>query len=243
MTHSIYALLVGIDDYAPDSVIQVNQLQGCVNDITAIEVYLNERSDTEKYNLNLLTLKNKQATRDAVIDGFRNHLCQARNNDVVLFYYSGHGSQELAPEEFRHLEPDRLNETLVCYDSRTEGGWGLADKELAQLIAEVSEKKPHICIILDSCHSGSGTRDPLQETGVRLTSIDKRNRPLNSYLPELQQQIKNSFPNNIASFEDENYGYYIGTTTPSGGKSSKPPIVLPPYWKCLTSPPEARPTI
>ncbi|OBQ37725.1 MAG: caspase [Anabaena sp. MDT14b] len=209
MTHSIYALLVGIDDYAPDSVIQVNQLQGCVNDITAIEVYLNERSDTEKYNLNLLTLKNKQATRDAVIDGFRNHLCQARNNDVVLFYYSGHGSQELAPEEFRHLEPDRLNETLVCYDSRTEGGWGLADKELAQLIAEVSEKKPHICIILDSCHSGSGTRDPLQETGVRLTSIDKRNRPLNSYLPELQQQIKNSFPN--SSLKDHPSGWKILT--------------------------------
>ena len=122
----IYALLVGIDRYAPDSVIQVNPLQGCVNDITAIEEYLNERFDLEKYQLQLQKLINEQATREAVVNGFRNHLCQAGKNDVVLFYYSGHGSQELAPKEFWYLEPDHLDETLVCYDSRTEKRLGFS---------------------------------------------------------------------------------------------------------------------
>lgn len=188
MTHT-YALLVGIDEYLENT---VDPLFGCVNDITAITDYLNERvlKDNE-HQLHLKILKNKEATRQAIIDGFREHLRQAQKDDVVLFYYCGHGSQENAPEEFWHLEPNRLNETLVCYDSRSEGGWDLADKELAQLIAEVSENNPHICIILDSCHSGSGTRDPLQQTGVRIAKADKRNRPLDSYLPELQQQINN----------------------------------------------------
>lgn len=202
---NIYALLIGIDEY-PDP---ISSLYGCVNDIEDIKDYLQSRKGVPEDRLHLRTLKNKEATRENVIKGFREHLCNAQKDDTVLFYYSGHGSQELAPEEFRHLEPDRLNETLVCYDSRTEGGWGLADKELAQLIAEVSEKKPHICIILDSCHSGSGTRDPLQETGVRLTSIDKRNRPLNSYLLELQQQIKNSLT--YSSLKDHPSGWKILT--------------------------------
>ncbi|MCP4399129.1 MAG: caspase family protein [bacterium] len=95
---------------------------------------------------------------------------------------SGHGSQEQAPPEFWHLEPDHLNETLVCWDSRNPGGWDLADKELATLIAAVAEKSPHIAVILDCCHSSSGTRGELQETSVRRLENDRRQRPLESYV-------------------------------------------------------------
>ncbi len=183
---NLYALLVGIDNY-PDS---NHCLQGCVNDITAIEEYFKERFDQKEYQLYLQTLKDNQATREAVIDAFRNHLCKAQKDDVVLFYYSGHGSQELAPKEFWHLEPDHLDETLVCYDSRTENSWDLADKELAKLIAEVAEKEPHLTIILDCCHSGSGTKDPLQEAKERRFPADKRERPLDSFIFQLEDLEK-----------------------------------------------------
>ncbi|MGB3650695.1 MAG: caspase family protein [Rivularia sp. (in: cyanobacteria)] len=178
MTRNIYALLVGIDNYAAP----VNPLQGCVNDVKAIAQYLETRVKTEGWNLHLKTLQDSQATRQGIIDGFREHLCQADRNDVALFYYSGHGSQEQAPREFWHLEPDRLDETLVCYDSRLQGGWDLADKELAKLISEVAQKNPHITLILDCCHSGSGSRDPLQETAVRQYTTDERLRPLDSFI-------------------------------------------------------------
>ncbi|MHC5720674.1 MAG: caspase family protein, partial [Nostoc sp.] len=82
-SRKLYALLVGIDNYPNPN----HRLQGCVNDITAIEEYLNERFDKQEYQLYLQTLKDEQATREAVIDGFRNHLRQAGENDVVLFYY------------------------------------------------------------------------------------------------------------------------------------------------------------
>ncbi|MEG4068961.1 caspase family protein [Microcoleus sp. Pol11C2] len=192
MTRNIYALLVGIDKYeAPTP-----PLQGCINDITAIAQYLNERVAKEGYQLHLQTLKDQEATRQAIIDGFRKHLCNAQSNDVVLFYYSGHGAQEEAPQEFWHVEPDRHNETLVCYESRQEGGWDLADKELAKLISEVSAKKPHITIILDCCHSGSGTKNPFQETGVRLASTDKRKRPIDSFIFKLDELEKLSNSSN-----------------------------------------------
>ena len=178
MAGNIYALLVGIDEY-----LNVSPLQGCVNDITAIKEYLEARVDSDGFHLHLHTLLNKDATRQAIIDGFRQHLCQAGNEDVAFFYYAGHGSQEEAPEEFWSIEPDRLNETLVCYDSRSPGGWDLADKEMAKLIAEIAQKNPHITIIMDCCHSSSGTRGDIEaDTAERKAPIDRRKRPLESFI-------------------------------------------------------------
>lgn len=179
MGKSLYALLVGIDAYrAP-----VPPLRGCVNDIEQIEALIEDFASGGEYTSNLCILKNAQATRAAIIRGFQEHLSQGGPSDVVLFCYSGHGSQEMAPKEFWHLEPDRLDETLVCYDSRESGGWDLADKELAVLISEVSRRGAHVLCVLDCCHSGSGTRASLEEgIGVRRAPTDWRERPIESFL-------------------------------------------------------------
>jgi pimeloyl-ACP methyl ester carboxylesterase len=188
-TTSTYALLVAIDEYPPP----VNPLRGCVNDIRRIETMLQERlkrQDDQPHPFKPLILTNQQATRQAIIDGFRNHLCLAGKDDVALFYYSGHGSQAPSPPEFWHLEPDRLDETLVCWDSRLPGAnqWDLADKELAQLITEVADTGAHVAVILDCCHSGSGTRE-LDEPGVRSRRLptDDRIRPIETFLVDAQQ--------------------------------------------------------
>ncbi|QDL11787.1 caspase family protein [Brasilonema octagenarum UFV-E1] len=183
MTRNIYALLVGIDEY----VSPVSPLQGCVNDIMAVQEYLQGRVATDGHQLHLRTLLNQNATRQAIIDGFRQHLCQASSEDVVFFYFAGHGSQEEAPEEFWILEPDQLDETIVCFDSRSPGGWDLADKELAKLIAEVAAKNPHITMIMDCCHSGSGTRDLDGEIAVRQAQSDRRKRPLDSFINSIAE--------------------------------------------------------
>ncbi|MCU0549451.1 MAG: caspase family protein [Leptolyngbya sp. Prado105] len=175
MIAHIYALLVGIDEYlAP-----VPVLKGCVNDVIAIQAYLEGRVESSDH-LHIQTLFNQKATYKAIVNGFRSHLRQAKAGDVVLFYYAGHGSQEQTPQEFWAIEPDHLHETLVCYDSRTPTGKDLADKELAKLIAEVAENNPQITIVLDCCHSGSGTREI--EVSVRQTPADSRVRSLDQFL-------------------------------------------------------------
>ena len=180
MSRTIYAFMVGIDEYPPG----IPGLHGCANDVDAFGAYLEDRVDKQAgAALKVKTLKNAEATRQAVIDGFRAHFQSAGDGDVALFYYSGHGSQEQAPEEFWTLEPDHLDETLVCYDSRNEGCWDLADKELAKLIAEVAARGPHVAVVLDCCHSGSGTRNlALEETAVRRAPTDLRRRPIESFL-------------------------------------------------------------
>lgn len=177
MARTIYALLVGIDTYpAP-----IPALSGCVNDVESFAAYLEERGSQDKgVGLRLKTLKNTEASREAVIDSFRKHFRTAKKGDVVLFYFSGHGSQEQAPTEFWAIEPDHLNETLVCHDSRSPDGWDLADKEIAKLIGEVAAKEPHVAVILDCCHSGSGTREASDV--VRRIETDLRLRPIESFI-------------------------------------------------------------
>jgi hypothetical protein len=180
---TIYALLVGIDDYPSP----VPKLRGCVNDIREMREYLEARVDPAGRPitdaLKVKALLDEAATRDAIINAFRGHLGEAGPGDVALFCYSGHGSQEQAPEQFWHLEPDHLDQTLVLYDSRTEGSWDLADKELAKLITEVAAGGTHVVVLLDCCHSGSGTRAPeIPETAVRRAPTDLRQRPLASFI-------------------------------------------------------------
>ena len=176
MPAKIYALLVAIDSYQSP----VSPLQGCVADIENMHAFLSSRVGGEDYQLDAVVLKNEEATREAIIENFLSHLGQAGPDDTVLFCYSGHGSQAPTAPEFMHIEPDRLDETLVCYDSRAPGNYDLADKEISKLIAEVAKNDPHIVLIFDSCHSGSATRS-LESTGVRRVPTDNRQRPVGSY--------------------------------------------------------------
>ena len=98
VTRNLYALLVGIDEYLnPD----VPTLQGCKNDIKAIETYLRSQIAGEWKLFEPVILTDKEATREKIIDGFQNYLCQAGSDDIALFYYSGHGgSRESSPRVF-----------------------------------------------------------------------------------------------------------------------------------------------
>lgn len=182
MPVTVHALLVGIDAYPHPE----HRLSGCRNDAVALQELLTLRIPAGQ--LFLEKLLDEQATRARVIERFRAHLGQAGPGDTALFFFAGHGSRERAPEAFWAIEPDRLDETLVLWDSREPGGWDLADKELASLIRQLAAAGPHVVVILDCCHSGSGTRDigRVRNVTVRRAPVDGRERPLESFLPEVQ---------------------------------------------------------
>jgi hypothetical protein len=170
MTRNLYALLVGIDEYDERS--HLPALKGCVNDIQAFKAYLEGRVNLREFDLHLRVLINQQASRQGIIDGFRQHLAQAKSDDVALFYYAGHGAQTEVPKALESKAPkskaieseaigptlpNRITQTLVCYDSRIDDHhWDLAQLELAQLIAEVSQNNPHITLVLDCGYAIEG---------------------------------------------------------------------------------------
>ena len=172
----VYALLVGIQEYEQP----VNPLRGCRTDIEDALTFLRARSTTELRHELLL---DAAATRQAVTDALRDHLGQAGPEDVALFWFSGHGSQQPVADEFWHLEPSGLNQTLVCVDSRRGGVPDLADKELSALLDRIAGGGAHTLAILDCCHSGGGTRDPF----VDYRGIERARDapPAAAYVPEL----------------------------------------------------------
>ncbi|WP_158581572.1 caspase family protein [Actinomadura spongiicola] len=151
-TGLVYALLVGIDAYRPP----VPPLAGCGNDSAAAAIFLRTLLGDR---LRLVTLRDAAATTGGVRGAFRDHLGLAGPGDVALFWFSGHGSQAPVPEQYWHLEPTGMHQTLVCADSRHEAD-DLTDKELSVLLDTVAERGAHVAVVLDCCHSGGGTRDP-----------------------------------------------------------------------------------
>jgi pimeloyl-ACP methyl ester carboxylesterase len=178
MPNRVYALLVGVNDYAPD----VGKLGGCLNDVDLFHEYLGRHVD--KAALAVEVLKDSDATRANVIGLFRSHLRRALAGDVAVFQFCGHGARWASSAAFRTFYPDGKDEGLVCHDSRRPGGYDLADKELAVLIAEVAGNDAHVAVLLDCCHSGSGTRgvDAFRGLKPRLTHEVTTERPLESYL-------------------------------------------------------------
>ncbi|MGO4603544.1 caspase family protein [Terrabacter sp. 2YAF2] len=174
MAGRLYALLVGIDAYPPP----IPALSGCVNDVTGFAEVLRERVGADA--LDLVVLADGEATRSAVTTHLSDHLGRATAQDVAVFYFSGHGSQQATPEELWSIEPDRRNETLVCVDSRSPNSWDLADKELAGLLHGISASGCHTLVVLDCCHSGDGTRNA--DEVVRLSPPDPRSRPAATFV-------------------------------------------------------------
>lgn len=151
MKRNIYALIVGIDDYPSCP------LNGCVADTQKVINYLKSDLVTRQYDVKYIVLNNSDAERLSIITAFQNHLTQAGENDIALFYFSGHGAEEIADKSIWHEDGNRKLQGLVCHDS-LDTLLLLVDKELRVLINGVSKNNAHVLTIFDCCHSGGNTR-------------------------------------------------------------------------------------
>nr|WP_320038139.1 caspase family protein [uncultured Bacteroides sp.] len=129
------ALVIGIDYYE-----NVNPLFGCVNDAYSIKTVLDRHSDgTKNFDVNIEVAtgdKNKilrKGLKNKIEELFRD------NNDIALFYFSGHGYIESTGGYLI---------TSECSD----GDDGLPMNELLQIASDSPARNK--IIILDCCHSG-----------------------------------------------------------------------------------------
>src|SRR5690606_24356543 len=125
----LYALLVGIDKYE----LPVTPLNGCVNDVLKVAGYLETENQDFVVKTKLLT--NRDGTKENIVNRIVELLGKAGQEDTVLLYFAGQGTQEEADPVFWTMEEDRKHEALVCFDSyRVIEGMArinlLADKEL-----------------------------------------------------------------------------------------------------------------
>jgi hypothetical protein len=140
------ALLVGINNYKA-----VPHLFGSLNDVAAMKQILITRWGFAPESI--VTLTEDAATRAGILRALRQLVSESGPNDTVVFHYSGHGSQV---QDLNGDEEDGLDETLVPYDGRTSGVPDIVDDELDAIFAKL--RTNNVLIVLDSCHSGTGTR-------------------------------------------------------------------------------------
>lgn len=151
------ALSVGINNYADPR----NNLRGCVNDSIMIREMLKKHYNFKHENITLLL--DDKATQMNIIDKLKELVSGAEVGDIIVFHFSGHGSQVL---DINNDENDGLDEIICPYDM----DWNnpLTDDIINNIIK--IKKGVNFTMILDCCHSGSGNRDFIRPGVVPIES-------------------------------------------------------------------------
>ncbi len=177
MTSDKHALLIGVQDSPrmrkhprPEMRRQYRLLRGCDQDVGLMRDLLVERFGFAGDPARTRVLKTREATRDAILTAVDELVDRAGSDDVVVIYYSGHGSRMRDP-----YDPDRRLETIVPYDTSRgpEENRDIPDLEIARWVERLNAKTPNLALIFDCCHAGSITRDPFGEA-VREVMEDLR---------------------------------------------------------------------
>jgi uncharacterized caspase-like protein len=148
------ALLVGINEYK-----YFNNLQGAVNDVENMKRLLVKHFGFPADDDHIRVLRDRQATREAILKGINEHLiAKATADSIVVFHYSGHGSQI---PDVDGDETDKYDETIVPHESGHKDPYpnkDITDDEINELLRKLTDKTPNVTFIFDSCHSGTAIR-------------------------------------------------------------------------------------
>ena len=147
-----WALLVGIADYYPPG---SGGPDLHYTDDDAIDFY-NKLIEWGWDEDNIQLLINESATGSNINASLNWIASHAEADDIVLFFFSGHGTHISDPEGEEH---DGYDEALVPYDYPQTGDL-ITDDELEELLSQIKSK--HIIVILDSCYSGGFIEKELQ---------------------------------------------------------------------------------
>jgi Caspase domain len=146
----------------------VPTLAGSLNDVDDMRQVLIGKFEFRPENI--LVLKDAEATHAAIINAIKTQLiAKAKAGDIVIFDYSGHGSQ--MPDVTGTMISGR-DETIVPYDSRDPQNkvFDISGGELHPLLQQLAAKTNNVTFILDSCHSGTLVR------GARVRGIAEDTR-------------------------------------------------------------------
>lgn len=150
-----YVILVGIDDYTPCFPPCANLHDGLYN-VHLMETLLCTRPPTKKYVLTspldptiqcaMVKLPEKQNVKDVCAEVAK----QAGKNDMIWFYYSGHGKEERNAATSPSF--GEKTEALVLLDDE------LWDYEMTDLLHALTCTGARVTVLLDCFHSGGATR-------------------------------------------------------------------------------------
>jgi len=130
-----YALIIGIDQYSGEW----PMLRNAVNDAKGVAQLL-----TAKYSINhLKTLYDQDATRDNILREFEWLMQNAKDNDNVFIYYSGHGEYVENMDKGFWVPIDASSKAISRY---------ISNEDIRSFLAGIQSK--HTLLVTDACFSG-----------------------------------------------------------------------------------------
>jgi hypothetical protein len=134
------ALLVGINYFKTKY-----ELYGCINDTNSINEFISN------YNFKKICILTDNTARkpnhNNILNEFKNLLTNSQAGDVLLFFYSGHGSYILDKD---NNEKSGNDQVIIPCDFKE-----IIDDELKSIIQTNLKKDVTLIALFDCCHSGS----------------------------------------------------------------------------------------
>jgi metacaspase-1 len=162
-------VLVGIDEYErPD----IPSLRGCVNDVALVRLLLKQYLGVANEDIRVVV--NQRATKENILRRLSATVDSAAPGDIVVFYFSGHGSQ-IRDRDGDELA-DALDELICPYDMDWDRGTYLLDDDLSAIFDSLP---PDILLeaFFDCCFWGAGPRELLPEPRPQTLRTDVRYLP------------------------------------------------------------------
>lgn len=135
-----------------------------------LDVYYVQQLVEQMGYTDIVTLRNEEATKAAMVDAFKSLTARCQKGDYVYIHYSGHGQLITDIDGDESLKWDnshsQWDESWVPYDAymnygpNDHGEKHLCDDEVALLLHNIRQKIGHkgeLIVVVDACHSGDAT--------------------------------------------------------------------------------------
>lgn len=140
-TPNIYALVVGISNYTDEN---IPNLKYAKKDAEAFSAYLKTGPAGAISADNMVVLTNENATRANIMKALTQLVLRTRADDMLIFYFSGHGTNGIFDNEGYFL----------TYDTEFENESGTA-VSMNEIITKISRSTAKLKIsYVDACHAG-----------------------------------------------------------------------------------------
>ncbi len=154
-SRNVYMLSVGSTTMA---------LKYCDDDARGFADLMTQKLQIPAENVRLLT--GSKGTKAGFVEGLRWLAQKTQPEDLVLIYFSGHGTRLRDQPPAHH--PDGISAALICYHTKSKPDFQklrpaelkeilLVDYDFGRLLKKIPARRR--LIVVDSCHSGSITKE------------------------------------------------------------------------------------
>ncbi len=148
---NVYGIFMGISDYPGSG----SDLPYCAEDASNLAAAMTRGVGMSTANSILLT--DSQATTGNFRNALDTMAGRVGPDDVLVIFYSGHGSRVDRSGGYEQADPDGKDETLYLYDGH------LFDNEMSELLDTVNAGTT--LLVLDACFSGGFAKDVISRPG------------------------------------------------------------------------------